>query len=71
MPSERRLAAIMFTDLVGFTSRTQSDEPRTMRLLGEHRAIVRAGLLKFDGREVKTLGDGFLVEFGSALSATQ
>jgi class 3 adenylate cyclase len=41
-----------------------------MRLLEEHRRIVRNVLLKLGGREVKTLGDGFLVEFASALSAT-
>ncbi|HLM91640.1 MAG TPA: adenylate/guanylate cyclase domain-containing protein [Thermoplasmata archaeon] len=70
MAATRRLAAIMFTDLVGYTSRAQRDEPRTMRLLGEHRKIVRDVLVKFEGREVKTLGDGFLVEFGSALNAT-
>ncbi len=71
MAARRRLAAIVFTDLVNYTSLTQRDEPRMLRLLAEHRAIVRPILARFGGREVKTLGDGFLLVFDSALSATQ
>jgi class 3 adenylate cyclase len=66
---ERRLAAIMFTDMVGFTSLAQKDEPRAMRLLEEHRALVRREYPRFKGREIKTMGDGFLLEFSSALEA--
>jgi adenylate cyclase len=66
----RRLAAVMFTDLVDYTGLSQRDEARTLALLGEHRSIVRALLPEFGGREVKTTGDGFLVEFDSALHAT-
>ena len=68
---ERRLAAIMFTDVVGFTSMGQVDEDLALQLLGEHRAIVRPLVTRYHGTEVKTIGDAFLVEFASALEATR
>ena len=69
-PTERRLAAIVFTDMVGFTALAQQDESRALELLEEHRALVRAVLPRHGGREVKTIGDAFLLEFASALAAT-
>jgi adenylate cyclase len=66
---KRRLAAIMFTDSVGFTSITQWNESLAMALLDEQRRIIRPLFARFKGREVKTTGDGFLVEFNSALEA--
>src|SRR5271170_1480494 len=38
---ERRLAAIMFTDIVGYTRLSQADEPLALELLAEHRGILR------------------------------
>lgn len=67
--SARRLAAIMFTDIVGFSALTQRSEPLAMQLLDQHRAIVREALAAFGGREVETAGDAFLIEFPSALEA--
>jgi len=68
---ERRLAAVMFTDIVGFTSLSQKDEALAMRLLEEHRSLIRPIFPKHNGREVKTIGDAFLVEFVSALEGAR
>lgn len=65
----RRLAAIMFTDLVGFTRLAQRNEEEALRLRKEHQAIVRPLFASHGGREVKTMGDGFLVEFPSAMES--
>ncbi len=67
--AQRKLAAIMFTDMVGFSALSQRSETLALELLGEHRGIVRASLASHGGREVKTMGDGFLLEFSSALDA--
>lgn len=71
MAATRRLAAIMFTDTVGYTASTESDEARTLEGLRDQQELVRPLLKAHRGREVKSTGDGFLVEFDSALMATQ
>jgi len=68
---ERRLAAIMFTDMVGFTALAQRAEVTAMELLEGQRGVIRPLLAKHNGREVKTIGDAFLVEFASALEAVR
>ncbi len=67
----RQLAAIMLTDVVGYTALTQTDEALTLALLAEHAALLRPLFAEHSGREVKGTGDGFLVEFPSALQAVR
>ncbi len=67
----RHLAAIMFTDMVGYTALAQADEAVALGVLERHNRLLRPIFGKYRGREVKTVGDAFLVEFGSALEAAQ
>src|SRR6266478_5820525 len=68
---ERKLAAIMFTDMVGYSALAQRDDKVALELLEEHRRLLRELFPRFHGTEIKTIGDAFLVEFGSALEAAQ
>jgi class 3 adenylate cyclase len=61
---DRVLATVLFTDIVDSTaqSATMGDAAWT-KVRGHHDAIVRTNLARFRGREVKTMGDGFLATF--------
>ena len=67
----RRLAAIMFTDIVGFSRLMGADEARTLRLLDVHNAIIRHAVAEQHGAVIKTIGDAFLVDFPSVVHAVQ
>jgi class 3 adenylate cyclase/pimeloyl-ACP methyl ester carboxylesterase len=60
----RALLTVLFTDIVGATARAaELGDGRWRDLLARHDRAVRAELERFDGREVKTTGDGFLATF--------
>src|SRR5882672_5320552 len=67
----RRLAAIMFTDIVGFSRQMGADESRTLRLLAVHNQIIQQAATAHNGAVIKTIGDGFLVDFPSVVNAVQ
>ena len=71
MAATRRLAAIMFTDIAGYTSLTQADEGGAFRLVQEQEKLVRPLLEAHRGRKVKSMGDGLLIEFPNALDAVE
>ncbi len=71
MAMSRRLAAIMFTDIAGFTLLTHTDEAGALRLLREHEELVGPILETHRGRKVKSMGDGLLIEFPNALDAVE
>jgi len=61
----------MFTDMVDYTGLSEKDESLALTLLEEQRRIARPVFANHGGQEVKTLGDGFLVEFASTLEAVR
>ncbi|MDX2064228.1 MAG: adenylate/guanylate cyclase domain-containing protein [Fimbriimonadaceae bacterium] len=71
MSSQRALAAIVFTDAVGFSALAATDERRAFRLLEADFETMREIAGRFEGQSLKTLGDGMLLAFGSAVQALE
>ena len=67
----RKLAAIMFTDIVGFSRQMGADEARMLRLLEVHNQILQQAVTAHHGNVIKTIGDAFLVDFPSVVHAVQ
>src|SRR5208282_3818056 len=72
MSQTRRLAAILAADVVGYSRLMGADEEGTLtRLVALRHAIIDPAVSKSGGRIVKTTGDGFLIEFPSAVEAVR
>ncbi len=71
MTDTRRLAAIMFVDMVGYTASSQADESGTIRRVHDVNARLQPIIAAAGGRRIKSTGDGLLVEFESALRASE
>src|SRR5580704_4134306 len=69
MTQTRQLAAIMFTDIVGYTALMGSDEQKAFDLVKSNRQIQRPTIEAHNGRFIKELGDGVLASFNTATDA--
>ena len=67
--SKRQLAAIMFTDIVGYTALMEQNEQRAFQLLNENRKIQRPLIQRFNGKWLKEIGDGILASFNTVSDA--
>lgn len=68
---QRQLAAIMFTDIEGYTSLMQKDESKAIAYRDRHREVFDSTTRKFNGRILQYYGDGTLSTFPSAIDAVQ
>ncbi len=65
----RKLAAIMFTDIAGYTALMSQDEEKALQLLQKNRALLKPIIEEFRGEWLKEIGDGTLSSFASAVDA--
>ena len=69
MTQARQLAAIMFTDIVGYTTLMGNDEKEAFELLSKNRQIQKPIIEQYNGRWIKELGDGVMASFNTASDA--
>ncbi len=67
----RKLAAIMFTDIKGFSKKMGEDEVAAMQILRTHDAMMTEVVQKHGGTVIKSIGDSFMVDFSSAVNAVK
>ena len=65
----RLLAAIMFTDMVGYTALMQTDERKAKQNRDRHRKILQDSVAEHQGRILQYFGDGTMIIFNSAIEA--
>ena len=69
MSQSRQLAAIMFTDIVGYTALMGNDEKKAFELLRKNRQLQKPIIEEFNGRWIKELGDGVMASFNTVSDA--
>jgi len=69
MSQTRQLAAIMFTDIVGYTALMGNDEKKAFELLSKNRQIQKPIIEKYNGKWVKEMGDGVMASFNTVSDA--
>ncbi len=69
MPQTRQLAAIMFTDIVGYTALMGEDEQKAFEILTKNRKLQKPVIEKYNGRWIKELGDGVMASFNTVSDA--
>ena len=69
MSQSRQLAAIMFTDIAGYTSLMEKDEQKAIELLKINRELQKSNIEKYRGRWIKEMGDGVLASFSTVTDA--
>ena len=69
MPQSRQLAAIMFTDIVGYTALMGNDEQKAFAVLNQNRQLQKPVIQKYGGRWIKELGDGVIAIFNTVSDA--
>ncbi|MDP6902941.1 MAG: DNA translocase FtsK 4TM domain-containing protein [Verrucomicrobiota bacterium] len=67
--SKRQLAAIMFTDIAGYSRMANHDEKAALKLIKKQRRLLKPIVKKFDGEWLKEIGDGLLLSFDSSINA--
>ncbi len=67
----RKLAAVMFTDIRGFSKKMARNETAAFELLRTHDALMRVIASKYEGKVVKSIGDSFMVDYASAVNAVK
>jgi class 3 adenylate cyclase len=68
---EHRLAAIMYTDIVGFSRMMEQNEEATLKLLDFHNELIGKLVGSHQGSIIKTIGDAFLISFSAAQNAAK
>ena len=68
---ERKLAAVMFTDIVGYSAMMQKDETVTSRLRNRHREVFKKLTKRYEGQVIQYFGDGTLSIYSSASAAVE
>ena len=71
MSQDRRLSAIMFTDIVGSTAMMQVDEQLAVRSVSKHKKVVETCVKQYQGEVINFYGDGSMSIFNSATAVLE